>query len=429
MKKNCDAVALTETTFAGGLKTVLGVLLLLIISRPAVADFETAEAAQKRGEYSEAYRACKSEADAGDAQCQNLVGYLFQEGLGVPANETEAIRFFRLAAKRGLAIAQCHLGLAYERGLGVTPDQAEAGHGIAKDHARAIEVLRHAADRGYVPAQIALAFELERYWGAARQPVRAYMWYLIAARTSSNQKLRVRAIQGQDRLRMEFSSQEIIAARSAAESWTPIGPRLEFGPLGARPASPPVQASNSSAVPKPVSAGSGFFVSHDGDLITDNHVIEGCRELRIVRDDKSNIAHVVATDAGADLAVLRVPGTAGDIASFRMDLEKPGEAVVVAGYPLQGLLTSKASVTTGIVSALAGPKEDKNLLQITAPVQPGNSGGPLVDAHGAVIGVVARKLNSLRVARATGSLPENINFAVKADLARGLLDKNGIKYD
>jgi len=454
MKQNCDAVAFAEATFARGLRAVLTLLLLLIIPRPALADFEAAEAAQKRGEYSEAYRACKSEADAGDAQCQNLVGYLFQEGLGVPANETEAIRWFRLAAKRELAIAQCHLGLAYERGLGVAPDQAEAvrwyqkaaaqgdpigeyflgfalseGHGITKDHARAIEVLRHAADRGYVPAQIALAFELERYWGAARQPVRAYMWYLIAARTTSNQKLRARAIEGQDRLRMEFSSQEIIAARSASDSWTPIGPRLEFGPLGARPASPPVQASNSSAVPKPVSAGSGFFVSHDGDLITDNHVIEGCRELRIVRDDKSNIAHVVATDAGADLAVLRVPGTAGDIASFRMDLEKPGEAVIVAGYPLQGLLTSKASVTTGIVSALAGPKEDKNLLQITAPVQPGNSGGPLVDGRGAVVGVIVSKLNGLRVARATGLLPENINFAVKADLARALLDKNGIKYD
>ena len=325
MKQNCDAVAFAEATFARGLRAVLTLLLLLIIPRPALADFEAAEAAQKRGEYSEAYRACKSEADGGDAQCQNLVGYLFQEGLGVPANETEAIRWFSLAAKRGLAIAQCHLGVAYERGLGVAPDQAEAvrwyqkaaaqgdpigeyflgfalseGHGIAKDHARAIEVLRHAADRGYVPAQIALAFELERYWGTARQPVRAYMWYLIAARTTSNQKLRARAIEGQDRLRMEFSSQEIIAARSAADSWTPIGPRLEFGPLGARPASPPVQASNSSAVPKPVSAGSGFFVSHDGDLITDNHVIEGCRELRIVRVHRSVASAAAARERVAD---------------------------------------------------------------------------------------------------------------------------------
>jgi S1-C subfamily serine protease len=116
-------------------------------------------------------------------------------------------------------------------------------------------------------------------------------------------------------------------------------------------------------------------------------VIEGCRELRVVRDNKSNTARIVGTDVAADLAVLRVPNIEADIASFRTNNpEKPGEAVIVAGYPLQGLLTSKASVTTGIISALAGPKQDENLIQITAPVQPGNSGGPLVDAHGAIVG-------------------------------------------
>ena len=175
---------------------------------------------------------------------------------------------------------------------------------------------------------------------------------------------------------------------------------------------------------KPVSSASGFFVSYEGDLITDNHVIAGCRELRVVQDEKSNAARVIGTDVAADLVVLRVPDLAKDVAVFGNRLEKPGEAVIVAGYPLQGLLTSKGSVTTGIISALAGPKEDKNLIQITAPIQPGNSGGPLVDAHG----VVASKLNSLRVARATGLLPENINFAVKEEIVRKLLDKIGIKY-
>ena len=109
------------------LRLVRAALLLLIaIPLPASADFMGAEAAVRRGEYPSAYLACKSEADAGDAECQHLVGYLFQEGLGVPLNATEAIRLFRLAAKRGLAIAQCHLGFAYERGFGVSPDDFEA---------------------------------------------------------------------------------------------------------------------------------------------------------------------------------------------------------------------------------------------------------------------------------------------------------------
>jgi len=216
-----------------------------------------AEAAVRRGEHSQAYEGCKREADAGDAECQVLVGYLFQEGLGVPENPTEAIRLFRLAAKRGLAVAQFRLGITYASGLGVPSNYAEAarwyqmaaaqgdligeylfamalaeGRGIDKDWARAIELLRHAADRGYPLAQVALGFQLETARGAARKPVSAYIWYRIAARMSSNAKLRDRAIQGQNRLIIEFSSQNIIFARTTADDWKPIGPRLEFGPLG-----------------------------------------------------------------------------------------------------------------------------------------------------------------------------------------------------
>ena len=95
-------------------------------------------------------------------------------------------------------------------------------------------------------------------------------------------------------------------------------------------------------------------------LITDNHVIEGCRELRVVRDGKSSAARVIGTDVGTELAILLVPNMAGEIATFRSsDLVKPGESVIVTGFPLQGLLTSKASVTTGIISALSGPKEKR----------------------------------------------------------------------
>ena len=102
--------------------------------------------------------------------------------------------------------------------------------------------------------------------------------------------------------------------------------------------------------------------------------------------------------------------------------------MVVVGFPLQGLLSSQASVTAGIVSRLAGPHDDTHQLQITAPVQPGNSGSPLLDASGAVAGIVVAKLNGLRIIKRTGTIPENVNFAVNAKYARALLDRSGVPY-
>jgi S1-C subfamily serine protease len=85
-------------------------------------------------------------------------------------------------------------------------------------------------------------------------------------------------------------------------------------------------------------------------------------------------------------------------------------------------------VTTGIVSSLSGLLNDTRYLQISAAVQPGNSGGPLLDTSGAVVGVVAAKLNALKFVKATGDLPENINFAIKTGALRDFLDNSVVPY-
>jgi S1-C subfamily serine protease len=104
------------------------------------------------------------------------------------------------------------------------------------------------------------------------------------------------------------------------------------------------------------SGGSGFIVSRTGDVLTNHHVVDGCREVRVLRDGAQVVATLIATDPTADLAILRLPEPVADAALVRGDNPvKPGEAVVVVGFPLQGLLSSQASVTAGIVSRLAGP--------------------------------------------------------------------------
>ena len=107
---------------------------------------------------------------------------------------------------------------------------------------------------------------------------------------------------------------------------------------------------------------------------------------------------------------------------------RPGAMAVVVGYPLRGALASGANVTVGNVSALADPGDDRRLIQITAPVQPGNSGGPAPDPAGNAVGVVVAKLDAVAMARATGDIPQNVNFAVSAGAARAFLDSEGVAY-
>ena len=123
---------------------------------------------------------------------------------------------------------------------------------------------------------------------------------------------------------------------------------------------------------------------------------------------------VIAGDVQSDLALIEGP-TSSKSATFSQGRGvRPGDDIVVVGFPLHGLLTSDPSVTTGNVSALAGPGDDRRFLQITAPVQQGNSGGPLLDLAGNVVGVVVAKLDAIKVANLIGDIPQNVNFAVSA---------------
>jgi S1-C subfamily serine protease len=205
-------------------------------------------------------------------------------------------------------------------------------------------------------------------------------------------------------------------------------PRASSGappaPGGGAPPAPGGGAPQRGSGP---SFGTAFFVSDQGYALTNHHVIEGCRSVAAIQDGRPVPAHVVRRDERNDLALIRVhvPVTV-PFAKFRGSPGiRAGEGVVVAGYPLPSVLQNGMNVTTGNVSALAGMGGNTALMQITAPVQPGNSGGPLLDMSGNVVGVIVSKLNAMRVAQATGDIPQNINFAVQGAVARLFLESNG----
>jgi S1-C subfamily serine protease len=179
-------------------------------------------------------------------------------------------------------------------------------------------------------------------------------------------------------------------------------------------------------------SGTGFVVSKNAHIVTNNHVVANC-----VGDIHGNLAgqapvklRVVSADEENDLALLQGPKKfkEKDIATIRASAVNSGDQVVAIGYPLHGLLTSDLTVTTGIISSLAGLHNDTRFLQISAPVQPGNSGGPLHDGSGNVVGVVSAKLDALRMVKATGDIPQNVNFAIKTGALRDFLDNSAVPY-
>ena len=177
---------------------------------------------------------------------------------------------------------------------------------------------------------------------------------------------------------------------------------------------PPPLAPGERAARRAVSSGTGFVVAARR-IMTNHHVIDGCAEVAArLPDGRELPARVLASDATRDLALLSTEAEAGPVLLFRSaGAYRRGEGVVTYGFPLAGLLSSGPTLTTGEVSALAGLADNQRHLQISAPVQPGNSGGPLLDMRGQVIGVVVSKLNAGQVARQTGDIPQNVNFAVK----------------
>lgn len=178
------------------------------------------------------------------------------------------------------------------------------------------------------------------------------------------------------------------------------------------------------------SSGTGFFVSLNGHVVTNHHVVDNCGTLHIVDTNGGMAAaRLVRSSKVDDLALLQSNLKPVSVASFRDSARiNQGETVIAYGYPLSGILASSGNVSSGLVTALSGIGDNPRQMQISAPVQPGNSGGPLSDATGAVIGVVVSKLNALVVARILDDIPQNINFAIKLSAVADLLGAAGIDY-
>ena len=184
--------------------------------------------------------------------------------------------------------------------------------------------------------------------------------------------------------------------------------------------------------PKPkyklIGTGTGFAVNKNY-VVTAEHVLDECNAVSIVRAHEEMSAQTVSRDKKNDLGLLKLEKRITTTAKLRGNPDlRVGDAAINYGYPLFGELSDSAKLNAGYVNSLAGYNNDSGVIQYSAPTQPGNSGGPVLDQSGNVIGVVSSGL-SKRYAEKTGHIAQNVNFAIKSTILEGFLRSNKVPYE
>lgn len=373
----------------------------------------------QRGNFAEAAKQLKPLAEQGNAIAQLLLGDLLLQGRGVPQNHAEAAKLLRKSADQGMPEAQSALGMLYLK-----------GHGVGRDERQAASWFRKAAEQNDPDGQINLGICYATGKGTEKDLVKAHMWLNLGTAQLKGRE-RKDAVKLREAIAKQLAPAQLAQAQDQAQKWKPSGAGAKPATAAAAPAKPEAKQPDQGA-PKPppprLSVGSGFFITAEGHVLTNHHVIDGCREVG-VRQAHGALwpGKVTVHDKANDLAVVKAETRPPGVLAFRDGGPiRAGDGVVVLGYPYGDLLAREVNVSTGTVNALAGIRNDPRHLQLSAPIQPGNSGGPVVDLAGHVVAVVQSSLG-LKGAPVSDQ-PQNVNFAIKAELAEKLLAANRVPF-
>jgi len=174
--------------------------------------------------------------------------------------------------------------------------------------------------------------------------------------------------------------------------------------------------------------GTGFAISPKGYMVTCHHVIRDADRILVHSPHGTLLAKTIAIDPRNDLAILKVEEWKGAHLSLAASSKiRHATTVTALGFPDPTILGRNPKISKGIISALSGIRDDPRFLQTSTPVQPGNSGGPLLSPSGQVIGVIAAGLNGIDRMSHGGYLPQAVNYAVKAEFIYPLLENASVK--
>ena len=409
---------------------------------------------------SEAVKWYRKAAEQGNAPAQYNLGICYDFGKGVEKNPTEAVKWYRKAAEQGIAPAQCNLGICYANGDGVEKNPTEAvkwyrkaaeqgiaeaqfflgacydlGNGVEKNLREAVKWYRKAAEQGIAPAQCNLGDCYAFGKGVEKNLSEAVKWYRKAAEqgdATAQYNLGICYYKGTGMIQNNIKAYAWIAVASANgyDDATKVLQLLkeEMTPLQVEKAVNLAENYSKgifNETPKKANAtktGSGFAITANGYIVTNCHVVEDSSKITLVRGGLEYPATIVAVDESNDIAILKISSSTIPLPLITSRKTKIGNAVYSMGFPnvqLQGL---SPKFTSGLISSLTGLRDDPKHFQISVPIQPGNSGGALVDNRGNVIGVVTAKLSQKAAINTTGTIAENVNYALKSSYVLILLE-------
>jgi TPR repeat protein len=335
-------------------------------------------------------------AEQGHTLAQKYLYHLYSGLIGgaadVKKNPAEAIRWLRAAAESGGVEEKGDLGMAYLRG--------EAGE---ENRAEGVPLLRTAAEGGVAMAQAELAEIYIKGELATKDELEAYKWALLAAASQGISANWAKALVKS--LESRLSRFEIAEGQRKAAKFT----------TAARQA--PSAGGEGSA-----GSASGFLVTRNGHIVTNAHVVEGGGNVLVVYRGERLKAEVIKVDSSTDLALLKVEAVTDALPVTSSRGVDMGDMVATVGFPNPVLQGREPKFASGEIAALSGGQDDPKFFQVSVPLQPGNSGGPLTDSAGNVIGVVSAKLNPIAAIATTGTVPENVNYAVKGSYLLGFLE-------
>ncbi|MGA2028895.1 MAG: serine protease [Verrucomicrobiota bacterium] len=213
------------------------------------------------------------------------------------------------------------------------------------------------------------------------------------------------------------------ASAFETEQWRAIGQwRAQFIATDEEARAKRQSEQLADAVNDAAAAGTGFLITDDGFLLSCLHVVANANRIMVNTKEGLFHAELVKSDPVNDIALLKVDGLFHSLPLTSSDEVKLGQSVFTIGFPLIRLQGVEPKLTKGEISSLNGLQDNPIEFQISAAVQPGNSGGPLVNEYGDVVGIVAARLSDQAAFNTSGMIPQNVNYAIKSSYAKTLLE-------